>query len=389
MKNGVGALLRPRYATDAVSSGEPQHERAEGMAEENASRVWIVGSGFSVPLGGPTLKTLLSGNSFVVLRNLYPVDRFPKLGDGDVEAIYKTYAAGVASSAWNDAEAFLKTLDAAANSAEAKVKDANLVLLRHLRAPAMTQSTTPVHKLAPVARRVIAAECCAFLKGADARDEEWRAYRSWGAQLDGGDSVITFNYDRVLERLAAAKRAPCLGTPRLSLERFVGTTGYDANLPDTPNVFKMHGSVDWAASDDGICQRGDENALMCDDDELLIATPGRKKRETVAARLLEIWNKAIATIERARHVVFVGYRLPETDGEALERIMRALRRNQNRDLTIHIVLGPHDSADVQRMDTLMRYVAPQRTGATLVRTQRAWAQDFMAAYEPGLLDANP
>jgi hypothetical protein len=64
------------------------------------------------------------------------------------------------------------------------------------------------------ARRLVAAECAAFLQHVDPTREQWRPYRRWAASLTPNDTVVTFNYDRVLEMLHDQQNIPKTPTRR-------------------------------------------------------------------------------------------------------------------------------------------------------------------------------
>jgi hypothetical protein len=66
-------------------------------------------------------------------------------------------------------------------------------------------SSVPVH-------RALAAECAACLLDLDGKEEIWHSYREWASSLDPQwATVISFNYDRVLEELCCAVTA--IGRP--------------------------------------------------------------------------------------------------------------------------------------------------------------------------------
>jgi hypothetical protein len=66
------------------------------------------------------------------------------------------------------------------------------------------KSEPDLHELAFAARRLIAAECCAFLKRAGSEHCEVGALRRWLMNLGPEHSIITFNYDTVVETVARA-----------------------------------------------------------------------------------------------------------------------------------------------------------------------------------------
>src|SRR5512141_2600521 len=83
-----------------------------------AKRVWILGAGFSKPLGGPLLQDLLHLDVLDDLRRCYPDAQFGQLE----RAVLHTYTVGREApdspggkrNFWSDAEQYLATLETAA-----------------------------------------------------------------------------------------------------------------------------------------------------------------------------------------------------------------------------------------------------------------------------------
>jgi hypothetical protein len=94
-------------------------------------------------------------------------------------------------------------------------------------------------RVAAMAKRLVAAECC-FFRDSDVRYERWDPYVSWARQLQDDDTVISFNYDRVVE--VAATRAGRVVDPRL---------GSESSLSRGITLLKLHGSIDWSTDSEG------------------------------------------------------------------------------------------------------------------------------------------
>lgn len=362
--------------------------------------VWILGAGFSKPLGGPLLPDLLSAGSWNRIKATY---RERKWTEGDAERlVVDLYAEhhgngnGPAGGRWADAEAFLTFLDMAAEGhgptrAEFEGMASRLVDRFQGVRPAIREAST-------AARRLVAAACGAFLVDARLDSEPWLPYQKWAAALGpGASTVVTFNYDLVLESLA---------TKIPSRFEFVspGPDVVGAPIKAVP-VYKLHGSIDWlrvmaGRSAEYRTGRTAEEYLTLDGDQLGIAVPGPNK----LARTLELralWDRAEGAIKEAAAVVFVGYRFPESDAYARERILDALSANDNPYLAIHTVLGPDlsDSASARLRDLVeeamrqaRRRVTPpsqdlnrwEQRGYNIVQHPR-WAQDFIGRTTQGHL----
>jgi hypothetical protein len=353
--------------------------------------VWVLGAGFSKPLGGPLLPDLFSSGARDRVIAAYGDDpaKMQVLFSDLAKAVRRLYAehgrdAPLQARRWDDAEQFLEALDSAACDG---VGSPSANLLRAL---------SPNHKpdfgaLAVAARRLVAAECCAFLKRADPSTERWAPYKRWLTSLGEHDSIVTFNYDTVIETLARATNFDRLATVLPG-----------SGLADAPrvNLLKLHGSVNWQF--DGSRFRvhdDDEFALTCPDEQMVIASPGPNKL-AVAKRLGELWTMAETVLRNATAVVFIGYRFPPSDASSRRRLFMALVQNEQAYLALHTVLGPNasDPATV-RIRSLLLHAARQANREEAPRMDRLhqpnqprlytldvhplWGEDFMDVFVGG------
>src|SRR5687768_7972527 len=179
------------------------------MADQTCPIVWILGAGFSAPLGGPMLADLLSLEARGDLVDKHALDRLDpgvfwlyhygrRFRDGWLN---KDHPPG--ENLWGHAEEFLDKLDAAALNGGA-LAERLLNILKGAPSNAL-HAAVDLPRLAVIrerARRYVAAECGEFLRRSDPRSEQWRAHVAWMTGLRPRDVVITFNYDRVLETIA-------------------------------------------------------------------------------------------------------------------------------------------------------------------------------------------
>jgi hypothetical protein len=370
--------------------------------------VWILGSGFSRPLGGPLLVELLSPPSNNFVQALYKDNSYigPPRPNGDaasdelerarqaaekVRVVYATCGgstAAVGRRFWSDAEAFLDQLDAAA---EGNPETPAASRMRRAISMAVGEAwpLVTIDDMRSAARKLVAAECCAFLKDPNLAEERWQPYVSWAGEAKPTDAIVTFNYDRVLELLDSFG----VVDPATGIEH-----------AGKPNVFKMHGSVDWQEQP-GLKPRkymmhpDPENALNCPGFMIGLATPGPTKKIATES-LAKIWTPGCDKIRSAEVVVFVGYRFPKSDAEARERILGAISGNSEPHVRLHVVLGPERNPDVVRLQELLRYAMNKRgrsevsargmtrlpTGLTYEVTIHAlWAEDFFTVWNRDLL----
>jgi len=339
------------------------------------SIVWILGAGFSKPLGAPLLKDLLWPEALRNIHYTYDEKQYPKLRGLPTTSAHWLYQYGTryarghrdmdfkgvdmeGAQFWENPEDYLDYLEVAAQNdlsrAARIVRDA----LRQFWGKAL--QPVPVEEVSVAARRLVAAECSAFLEGIDTESERCMPYVRWANTLvKPGDSVITFNYDLVIERVAN-RGGPKFMVP-VNKDDLAGCRGLGDRVP----VYKLHGSVDWRwnRKDGRIEHPGDDHfALTCDDKDLAIASPGPLKL-TMTKELDLLWEHAMTDLRRATQIVFVGYGFPQTDAYAKRRLIEAIRENVSEGLHLHIVLGPDLRAPpVVRLDGMLRHAISKRVG---------------------------
>ena len=340
--------------------------------------VWVVGAGFSQPLGGPLLGDLFTPASKGNLEARYPRARFPQLDDPAADLVRWLYRWGLAEEVsmglsgwirgerlWVNTEEFLDYLDTAvALGSESPGWRRLWPLIERYAASRSIPGNPPLSFVGPgqrqhvadTARRLLAAECSAFLPlitEGPPSFERWTPYQAWWRRVQPGQTIISFNYDLVVERLGMEE-------PH---KLFVVPPGAKDMPADKVPLIKLHGSLNWrrmpgtGVPDRFETERGEEFALGCEDYELAIASPGLTKQRAVRDYFSALWTRAEEALAVADAVVFIGYRFPPTDSEALSRLLTAIGKNDNMYLALHTVLGPKRSDDVVRLHSLLRYAA--------------------------------
>lgn len=376
-----------------------------------SKRVWVLGAGFSAPLGGPLLRGLLSRTSERDILVRYPQKDFPLLHGVEPDLVRRLYQygltdghlAGADSSKrgevmWTNAEDFIDYIDTAAEVRPSGSVNPHAERLAGIARDTFGRNIAPL-TLRATARRLVAAECCAFLENADPSREHWKPFRRWALALDEDDTIVTFNYDRVLEILHAAQsedaRAGFVRPSRIHVvtpAELQSPTALNGRAP----VLKLHGSVDWQrpSGSDTVNVCGERFALTCPNEELVIATPGPSK-EREARSLSALWTLATDALKAASVVVFLGFRFPPGDADPLRELLGAIRDNSGTSLRVHIVLGPLGEHS-HRVESLVRFVRP-RSGATTdaqggrrnltceVTPHPLYAQDFLTVCRPEAL----
>lgn len=399
------------------------------MAEAaHIQRVWITGAGFSASLGAPLLNDLLSFRlrSRLISAGFLVSGQSEDAGPAKDEAyiqdlVYGLYHHGTGygegylfepsvmaprgeRGLWRHAEEYLERLDElAVTGGDAELHEirgrflsaiathqggepGRDRLFTHLlkRQPGGALPTLSAKDFAREAKRIVAAECCHFLRSVTAKSERAKPYARWLRNIGTAsrDTIVTFNYDCVLEHLGGA------------LVRDVLVAGADGDIEQqqyrskklgSPLLIKLHGSVDWqripANGALPFRRSGDlEHAVKSPENQ--IATPGGSKLASSEGDLQALWALASKKIREAQEVIFIGYRIPESDAAAREMILDALQENENKQLRVKVVLGP-PSFDRARLTTLLEVTMPERSresGSLDVQAIDAWAQDYLQAW---------
>jgi hypothetical protein len=357
----------------------PPPERLRLPLDRSLKTVFVLGAGFSRPLGGLLLDQLLEEMERDVVEELFPAtkDERPALATGMCGARILCRA-GIQQRLWSNPEDFLEKLETAARQQQGPTHQpvASLSLLstiirrgidyvHHGSAGRGTHydSFPPLPELVRSARLAIAADCEVFLRGAQPlKEERWGPYRRWAMGLGTNHDIITFNYDRVPDLLSGHERSR-LHVLKPGQTETVHTQAHDAQRRNCARVLKVHGSTDWAVFPDRrvvIDQDFDTQLVRTDGAEPLIGVPGPAKVEISTAQggpLAGLWDLAKVALEEAQVIVLIGYRFPESDAYARWFVLEALRNNvrgkrANETLLVQTVLGP-DTASASRVRHLI------------------------------------
>jgi len=340
-----------------------------------SSIVWVLGAGFSRPLGGPLLADLLLPRALDNLRYRFPEQEYQPLFAPASKAAHWIYNYGrrfeyghvyhwdrenSGDFFWRDAEEYLDYLDTGAFRGSQSPPAQQLLQLSDRCLGSISPSAAiprpSINELAAAGRRLLAAESSAFMLTLDMKSERCEPYIMWARQIEPSDTIITFNYDGVLDQLEDAAK---------TLE--VVPPDGDRN-PNLAPVYKLHGSVNWA-SQERVCKTGDPFfALKCEAySQLAIASPGPTK-QAIANRLETLWVKAEDALASADAIVFIGYRFPQTDASARRRLLRAIGKNEKQYIALHTVLGADvGSAASKRLHGLLTYAICQQERFELPR----------------------
>jgi hypothetical protein len=352
------------------------------------NRVWVLGAGFSRSLGGPLMADILHNATLEQIR-----DRFPSLdlephGQLCVRLFRTQMSRGDKPGLWENPEEFLEKLDATLSS-ELLWKQVARVLARFAmetptvvpKDPTEAQLRDFIKKLTLTTKRIVAAQVCGFLQESSPGNldahERWLPYLNWVHALTPGDTIITFNYDRVPDILAEYVSDMACG-----IHIATSRTSLDTARNKQAICFKLHGSVSWSLDPDAdsewnLKDHGGNHALDCDPDSLAIATPGNGKL-SARRNFRGAWDAAEAALSNANQIIVVGYSFPPSDSQARQRLLNAIRNRENSQnlLRLGVVLGP-ESQDRERVTSLLRMVTDAPIDATPLR-----AEEFLSGWTP-------
>jgi hypothetical protein len=235
-----------------------------------------------------------------------------------------------------------------------------------LSAEAWWETVRPM-QLARAAKRLLAFETSAFLVGNSPTSERWLPYRRWLSSLTEEDTIITFNYDCVVE---------------LAKEVIGGTTSLWTPLPKdgkcqgkATTLLKLHGSTNWRKRDgDGDIERYELSVPLKIDSDVYIAVPGRSKQRDTGP-LMALWAEAKKAIEGATELWIIGYGFPKSDNLAKTWILDAIRQSKQL-RSVDIVLGTTGEPTLRVHDMISMALSGRRKVELKVR--KLWAEDVLA-----------
>lgn len=357
-----------------------------------AKVVWVLGAGFSKPLGGPMLADLLSLESRRDILEQHPTKDDPgvywlyhygrKFPDGFLKDRGESYSPTIrGENLWEHAEDYLDKLDTAAHSPAGPLAARLIRILENWKSGAsppqgaypngLNEGQKRLAFVAEMARRYVAAECVNFTNKTTEEAEQWRPYREWVRSLAKDDVLLTFNYDTVIERADKRDRVVVVRSDR----------DWDKAERDlAPCLLKLHGSVNWKWDGKSLVEASNNFAESANASEIVIATPGFSKQAAVAKQLGTLWQLAQLALKLARAVIFIGYRFPPTDAQARQELLGAIRENTEAHLDLHTVLGPRQDSDTLRLGALLRSSCPITRSYSMTQ-HPLWCEDFLTVWE--------
>jgi hypothetical protein len=297
----------------------------EKAQRRNERVVWLLGAGFSKPLGGPLFSELISERVALWVRCwLASKD----VSDEAIHDALNVFKKGEELGLWENAEECI-TLINEARSDEA-TRAAILETIEELR------NEKGLEDVERQLSRFVAAATAHFVVralGAEQLPEAWTPYREWAKLLSGRDSIVNFNYDRVVESL------------------FRRTEKRTA-------LVKLHGTVSETLWEDIRDGKPISNIALLGPDKL------RSRDEPMVS---EAWEQAGTLLEQANRLVVIGYSFPASDAYARWFILSKCRA-----VTVDVVLGPGEFGEA------ITGMFARFLGKPAVRNTRLLAQEYLA-----------
>lgn len=133
------------------------------------------------------------------------------------------------------------------------------------------------------------------------------------ATADARNTVITFNYDTLVEKSLESLSVPFHYAIPDGMAETSGTFPTELYSPDGMPVLKLHGSVNWGMRQgrDSVSLYQDYAALREAGDDVLIIPPTWRK--SFAGVITKVWEKALVAIEEATRIIIIGFSIPSTD----------------------------------------------------------------------------
>ena len=193
-----------------------------------------------------------------------------------------------------------------------------------------------------------------------------------GAGLTANDTIISFNYDCLMDHALA--RGSSAWNPRIGYlldgpanwERWAPGEGHEVP-PESLKLLKMHGSLNWLDKEDRASGITLSEHNYRDVRRPLIIPPEWNKQ--IGEKPFDrIWKVALEAVSQAQSIVFIGYSMPLTDLRA-QVMFRAARQSANGNLEKLVVVNPDEHATRRIVQ-----VIDDGTGGTPVIRLDSWRQ---------------
>jgi hypothetical protein len=191
------------------------------------------------------------------------------------------------------------------------------------------------------------------------------------------NTIITFNYDTVLEESLANWKVPIWygfddGSVIYDDTSNHSPTNYEQSLP----VLKLHGSVNWAhpnKDDTQLRVYGSYSDIVALSRQVVLVPPTWRK--TFGGALTGVWNNAVKALTEATRIIMVGFSIPPTDIHF--KFLMAAGLQDNISLRNIYCFNPDSSVE----NNLFAIVRPELRDRKTVEFIEAYTQNLVLGYD--------
>lgn len=179
-------------------------------------------------------------------------------------------------------------------------------------------------------------------------------------QLRKQDSVISFNYDLIVEKCDQLSK-------KNGVSRITQVVPKMIENNNTSKLYKLHGSVNWVEENNSITPISIEDfnvaklvTEVISGNKIAIGIPGKNKTD-FTTRFKTLWDDAKNRLQKASTIVFIGYRFPQSDANAKRELLSTIENSESLK-NIHVVLGDNvNSIDCNRLEGLLKWALRKRS----------------------------
>jgi hypothetical protein len=233
----------------------------------------------------------------------------------------------------------------------------------------------------------IAIDTNTFIEQVPDDNDRWQPYIRWFKTLGKTDSIVTLNYDLLIETIATRDGRPFPGREFKNKDELClvdELLNQNEKHPDLPMLCKLHGSVDWIELNGKACAKRYNIDDYLEGLPPLLGTPGTGKVSLSKGSLDKVWLTALDRIRSAHVISIVGYSLPETDNDFRIKLLDAIVGTNGNLKAINIVVGspsPQSQRARAILEQATRLFAPDDHRPT-VNLLPIYAQDYLPFYRP-------
>lgn len=366
------------------------------------NHVYILGAGFSYPMGGPLFADLFSQSipyRFLNFTEFDPdvlnqPDNLDQLGLlAQFVKVFPNYYRGFKqTNNIDNPEQFLEYCDCALNDKEVWFTICLLQRFHQLNRErqeslSANEKRKLIHDVIIACKIRLVLETNTFVSNIPDDSDRWSPYSQWFDKLGTNDTIISLNYDLLVETIAQKAGRPFPGRDfKLKedcarVDDLLAQNEREANLP---LLCKVHGSVDWIEENDvAFAKRYTVDDCFFGYTPLL-GTPGTGKIGLSKGSLKRVWQTALERLRQAHVISIVGYSLPQTDNDFRIKLLDSIVGTNGNLKAINIVLGP-PTPHSQRAQAILKQATKLSTpcGKSIeVNLLPIYAQDYLPYYRP-------